>query len=120
MTTAAATIGPDENIQSQHTGHQNELKETMENRVKNSTFQDNIHHKTTIIESYETGKNSTIHHQDFTKSNDLHASHDYISTLTPPYTGNQTVTQNHDPFIEQVIKFDVCDPCGGSGEGIII
>ncbi len=116
------TAGPRENTRSQDqdSGHQNALEETMENRVKNGTFPDNIHHKVTIIESYETEKNSTFHHQDFTKSNDLHASHGNASTLAPPYTGNQTVTQNHDPLLGKVIKFDVCAPCGGSGMDIII
>ena len=86
------------------------------NKKMNSTFLQNIQDAVVVR---DTGEDSTTNEL----GDDLHLVHDTTSTLMPGRSENQTLInegKNHDPALEKIIKFDVCEPCRGASKCIIV
>ncbi len=99
----------------QDTNHHTTLKESARNRMQYSTFQDGITHEEDTIKTIENSGN-------IEKGLDTYVSYDNTSRpTTAPYNENQTMTQNHDLHaFEEIIAFDVCEPCRGASKYIIV
>ena len=84
---------------------------TMEN---NNTFREGILEKVTMMYTEDSSN--------IVKGLDTYASYANASRpTTAPYNENQTMTQNHDLHaFEEIIAFDVCEPCRGASKYIIV
>ena len=77
------------------------------NKATNSTLLEEIQGIPAIRETSSDGQ-------------EIDTSYDNSSHPAPPYNDSQTMTQNHNSVVEEIITFDVCQPCSGEGKYLTV
>ncbi len=86
--------------------HDNDT-DNIENKATNSNLQEEIQGMPAIRETSSDGQ-------------EIDTSHDSSYSPTQSYNDSQTMTQNHNTEVEEIIRFDVCQPCSGEGKYISV